>query len=133
MAHEVEGVQEPHDAPAPAITPLLPMAENSEIARHVFSLPHLGQAMGASASDIARKASKRISQSEHLYSYSGIVFASGLPRLISLARLLYSRLTSPSRPPARIRHPMSSSARPTSAKAVPPTLFYNRDCDIIIP
>ncbi len=74
MAHEVEGVQEPHDAPAPAITPSLPMAENSEIARHVFSLPHLGQAMGASASDIARKASKRISQSEHLYSYSGIVF-----------------------------------------------------------
>ena len=74
MAHEAEGVQEPHDAPAPAITPSLPMAENSEIARHVFSLPHLGQAMGASASDITRKASKRISQSEHLYSYSGIVF-----------------------------------------------------------
>ncbi len=90
MAHEVEGVQEPHDAPAPVIIPSLPMAENSEIARHVFSLPHLGQAMGASASDIARKASKRISQSEHLYSYSGISF---LPRtfsapsgLLSLAR-----------------------------------------------
>ncbi len=74
MAHEAEGVQEPHDDPAPVITPSLPMAENREIARQVFSLPHLGQAMGASASDIARKASKRISQSEHLYSYSGIVF-----------------------------------------------------------
>ena len=80
MVHEAEGVQEPHDAPAPAITPSLPMAENSEIARHVFSLPHLGQTMGASASDIARKASKRISQSEHLYSYSGIFFCLGLPR-----------------------------------------------------
>ena len=73
MVHEAEGVQEPHDAPAPAITPSLPMAENSEIARHVFSLPHLGQAMGASASDIARKASKRAPHSEQQYSYRGIV------------------------------------------------------------
>jgi len=73
VAHEAEGVQEPHDAPAPAITPSLPMAENSEIARHVFSLPHLGQAMGASASNIARKASKRVPHSEQQYSYRGMV------------------------------------------------------------
>ena len=70
-------MQELHDAPAPVITPSLPMAENSEIARCVFSLPHLGQAMGASASDIARRASKYVSQSEHLYSYSGIASTSG--------------------------------------------------------
>jgi hypothetical protein len=53
------------------------MAENSEIMRPVLSLPHLGQAMGASASAIARSASKRVSQSEHLYSYSGITSTSG--------------------------------------------------------
>jgi hypothetical protein len=67
-------VQEPQDAPDPAITPLSPIAENSEIMRPVFSLPHFGQAMGASASDIARRASKSVLQSVHLYSYSGIVF-----------------------------------------------------------
>jgi hypothetical protein len=72
VAHEADGVQEPHDVPAPAITPSLPTAENNEIIRHVFSLPHLGQTMGTSASDIARSASKRVSQSEHLYSYSGM-------------------------------------------------------------
>jgi len=66
-------VQEPHDAPAPAITPSLPMAENSEIARYVFSLLHLGQAMDASASDIARRVSKRVPHSEQQYSYKGIV------------------------------------------------------------
>lgn len=76
MAHETDGVQEPHDAPAPAITPLLPTAEKSEIIRHVFLPPHLGQAMDASASDIARRASKQVSQSRHLYSYSGIALAS---------------------------------------------------------
>jgi hypothetical protein len=66
-------VQEPHDAPDPAITPLSPIAENSEIMRPVFSLPHFGQAMDASASDIARRASKWVSQSVHLYSYSGMI------------------------------------------------------------
>jgi hypothetical protein len=76
VAHEAEGAQELHDAPAPAITPSLPMAENSEIARRVSLLPHWGQAMGASAFDIARRASKRVLQSEHLYSYSGIVSTS---------------------------------------------------------
>jgi len=65
-------VQEPHDEPAPAIMPLLPMAENKEIIRRVLSLLHLGQAMSVSASDIERKASKPLSQSVHLYSYSGI-------------------------------------------------------------
>ena len=74
----MEGAQEPHDDPAPAITPSPPMAENSEIMRPVFSLPHLGQAMDASASAIARSASKRISQSEHLYSYSGMTSTSDL-------------------------------------------------------
>ncbi|MEE8389828.1 MAG: hypothetical protein V3S14_03395 [Anaerolineae bacterium] len=73
VAHEAEGAQEAHDKPDPAITPRLEIAENSEIMRFAFSLPHLEQAMGASASDIDRRASKRISQSAHLYSYSGIV------------------------------------------------------------
>jgi hypothetical protein len=59
VAHEAEGVQDPHDAPAPAITPSLPIAENNEIIRPVLRLPHLGQAMGASASDMDLKASKR--------------------------------------------------------------------------
>jgi hypothetical protein len=68
VAHEAEGLQEPHEAPDPAITPLLPTAENSEIIRPVFSLPHLGQAIGASASDMARRASNFVAQSEHLYS-----------------------------------------------------------------
>ncbi len=76
VAHEAEGVQEPQDAPAPAITPSPPMAEKSEIIRCVFSLPHFGQAMGASASTIARSTSKHVSQSEHLYSYSGIASTS---------------------------------------------------------
>jgi hypothetical protein len=53
------------------------MAENSEIMRPVLSLPHLGQRIGASASAIARSASKRVPQSEHLYSYSGITSTSG--------------------------------------------------------
>ena len=79
VAHEAEGVQEPHETPAPAIIPSLPIAENSEIARHVFSLPHLGQAMSASASDIARKASKRAPHSEQQYSYKGMTY---LPALI---------------------------------------------------
>jgi hypothetical protein len=48
------------------------MAENNEIARRVFMLPHWGQAMDESAFDIARRTSKCASQSEHLYSYSGI-------------------------------------------------------------
>jgi hypothetical protein len=69
-------VQEPHDEPAPAITPSPPTAENSEIMRRVFSLPHLGQAMNASASAIARSASKHVPQSVHLYSYSGITSTS---------------------------------------------------------
>ena len=73
VAHAADGVQEPHDGPAPAITPSLPMAENREIARRVLSLPHLGQAMGSSASDIARRASKRVLHSEQRYSYKGMV------------------------------------------------------------
>ena len=72
----MEGAQEPHDDPAPAITPSPPMAENSEIMRPGFSLPHLGQAMDASASANARSASNRISHSEHLYSYSGMTSTS---------------------------------------------------------
>lgn len=66
-------MQEPHAAPDPAIIPLSPIAENSEIIRPVFSLPHFGQAIGASASDIARRASKLVLQSIHLYSYSGMI------------------------------------------------------------
>lgn len=65
VAHDVEGEQEPHEAPAPAITPSLPTAENSEIIRRVSRLPHWGQAIGASASAIARRRSKRVSHSEH--------------------------------------------------------------------
>jgi hypothetical protein len=76
VAQEAEGVQEPQDAPAPAITPWSPTAENSEIIRPVFSLPQLGHVIGASASAIARRASKHVSQSEHLYSYSGMAFTS---------------------------------------------------------
>ena len=74
MAHEADGEQDPHEAPGPAMTPSLPTAENSEIMRPVFLLPHLGQAIGTSAADIARRASKRVSHSEHLYSYSGMAF-----------------------------------------------------------
>jgi len=69
-------VQEPHELPAPAITPSLPTAENNEIKRPVSSLLHFGQAMAASASAIDRSASKHAPQSEHLYSYSGIAFTS---------------------------------------------------------
>jgi len=58
VAHDAEGVQESQDGVAPAITPWLPMAENNDMVRFVFSLLHLGQAMAASASDIALRASK---------------------------------------------------------------------------
>ena len=89
-------MQEPHDEPAPAITPLLPIAENNEIIRPVRSLPHLGHAMGASASDIARRASKHISQSAHLYSYSGI--NSPLFYTLGFVGLFYRHLAPSSRP-----------------------------------
>ena len=68
VAHDPEGEHEPHDPPPPAITPSPPMAANNEIARHVFSVPHFGQAIGASAADIARSASNVDSQSRHRYS-----------------------------------------------------------------
>jgi hypothetical protein len=74
VAHELDGVQEPHDEPAPVITPSFPMAEKSEIWRRVSSLPHLGQTMGVSASAIDRRASKHVSQLKHLYSYRGIAY-----------------------------------------------------------
>ena len=74
VAHEAEGVQDPHDDPAPAMTPSPPTAENKEIMRAVFSPSHWGQAMGASASDIPRSASKRVPQSAQRYSYNGISF-----------------------------------------------------------
>jgi len=69
-------VQEPHDAPAPAITPWSPTAENNEIIRSVLLLLHLGHAIGLSASAMARRASKDVLHSEHLYSYSGIAATS---------------------------------------------------------
>jgi len=62
-AHEADGAQEPQDDPSPAITPSAPMAQNSEIALRTRSLPQFGQGIGASASDIARSASNRVSQS----------------------------------------------------------------------
>ena len=73
MAQDPDGAHDPHEPPSPAITPLLPMAENSEIARRAFSNPHFGHAIGLSAADIARRVSNFASQSTHLYSYSGIV------------------------------------------------------------
>ena len=68
MAQALEGAQDAQEAPAPAITPLLPMAEKREIARQVSSEPQLGQAIGASASAIDRRASKRVSHSWQQYS-----------------------------------------------------------------
>jgi hypothetical protein len=70
-AHDPEA-QLPHDPPLPAITPLLLMAANREIARCARSCPHFGQAIGASAADIERSASKRASHSWQQYSYNGI-------------------------------------------------------------
>jgi hypothetical protein len=115
-------VQEPHDAPAPAMTPSLPSAEKSEIVRHVFSLPHLGQAMGASASAIARSTSKHVSQSEHLYSYSGMTFTS--PSACSIPmHLLYCGFALPSRPPGHGTH------RPEApALDEPPSTACSRRC-----
>jgi hypothetical protein len=49
------------------------MAQNSEIALRTRSRPQFGQGIGASASDIARSASNRVSQSRQTYSYSGIL------------------------------------------------------------
>jgi hypothetical protein len=51
--------QEVQEEPPPAMTPSLPIAANSEIARRVSWLPQYGQAIGASALDIGRSASKR--------------------------------------------------------------------------
>ncbi len=42
------------------MTPVLPMAAKSEINRRVSMLPQFGQAMGASASAIERRASKDV-------------------------------------------------------------------------
>jgi len=62
-AQEADGVQEPQEDPSPAITPSAPMAQKSEIALRTRSLPQSGQGIGASASDMARSASNRDSQS----------------------------------------------------------------------
>jgi len=50
--------QEEQEEPAPAMTPVLPMVAKSEIRRRVSRLLHLGQATGASACAIERRASK---------------------------------------------------------------------------
>jgi len=52
--------QPAQEEPAPAMTPVLPMAAKSEINRRVSMLPQFGQAMGASASAIERRASKDV-------------------------------------------------------------------------
>jgi hypothetical protein len=54
------------------MTPSLPMAANREMARRVSWLPQYGQAMGASALDIGRSASKRRWHCWQIYSYRGI-------------------------------------------------------------
>jgi len=80
----------------------------------VFLLPHLGQTMGASASDIARRASKLISQSEHLYSYSGIIFPH--TPFFQIGGRIVPLFTPIVKAAMHDRYPISPSARPTSAK-----------------
>ena len=87
VAHEDDGVQEPHDEPAPAIVPSLPMAVKSEICRQTLLLSHVGQEMGASASAIDRRASKHVSQSAHLYSYRGMAIPHCQRTRVSMAFL----------------------------------------------
>lgn len=57
-----EDEQPEQEEPAPAITPWLPMAAKSEISRRASMPPQFGQAMGASASVIERRASKAVPQ-----------------------------------------------------------------------
>jgi hypothetical protein len=68
VAHDADGEHPSHALPPLVTTPSLPMAEKSETARCVSSLPQFGHVIGASASDISRRASNIVSQSEHLYS-----------------------------------------------------------------
>jgi len=63
VAHDPDGVQEPHEPPLPAITRPPATAEKSEIARLAFCRPHFGHEIGLSAADMARKASNFTSQS----------------------------------------------------------------------
>jgi len=50
------------------IGPLLLAAKNNDSPRFAFSAPQAGQTIGASASFIARRASKRAPQAWQLYS-----------------------------------------------------------------
>jgi hypothetical protein len=67
-AHEEE-LHVPHEDPLPATAPSpLTLAKKREMARRGLAAPHLGQAIGLSASLIARRASNRVWQSWQIYS-----------------------------------------------------------------
>lgn len=72
VAQDAEGEQEAQEEPPPATIPSSPSAANREIIRCVSWLSHSGHAIGSSACDMPRRASKRVPHSEHWYSYSGI-------------------------------------------------------------